>query len=95
MGILKFFGKCIAFVCAIIMILWDILEFITLPAILVVIGIICEMPPAFYRIVIVGYLAIFALFQLLLWLLEKKFGKHFDSLLSNKIGKIARRFEKQ
>ena len=87
MGILKFLGKCLGAVLGVFLIIWDILEFIALPAILVVIGMICQMPPAFYWIVILGYLAIFAALQLILWILEKTLGKRFDAFVVHKLEK--------
>lgn len=84
MNILK---KLLGAALGLILIIWEILEFIALPAVLVVIGMICEMPPAFYRIIILGYLAIFAALQLLLWVLEKTLGKRIDALVIHKLEK--------
>lgn len=95
MKLLKFLGRCAAAILTAVMVIGEVLEFLALPAILMVIGIICDMPPAFYWVVILGYLAIFAAFQLLLWLLEKKLGKHFDALLTHRIEKIAKRLKKE
>lgn len=89
MKILKFLGNCLG----VLLILWDIGEFLIIPALFVVLGIFCELPAAYYWITIGGYLALFALFQLLLWWLEKKLGKHFDALLTHKAEKISHRFQ--
>lgn len=69
------------------LILWDIGEFLIVPAIFVALGIFCELPAAYYWITIGGYLAVFAVIQLLMWILEKTLGKHFEALLSNKLAK--------
>ena len=87
MGILKFFGKCIGAVVLVILVIWDLVEFLAVPALFVAIGLFCQMPAAYYWITIGGYLALFALLQLLMWLLEKKLDKHFDALLTNKLAK--------
>lgn len=70
-----------------LLILWDIGEFLLIPAIFVALGIYCELPAAYYWITIGGYLAVFALLQLLMWILEKTLGKHFEALLTNKLAK--------
>ena len=92
MGILKFLSKCIGVIALVVLVIWDLIEFLALPAIFVVIGIFNQMPAAYYWITIGGYLALFALLQLLMWLLEKKLDKHFDALLTNK---LAKRFSKE
>lgn len=72
---------------AAVLILWDIGEFLIVPAIFVALGIFCELPAAYYWITIGGYLAVFAVIQLLMWILEKTLGKRFEALLSNKLAK--------
>lgn len=77
----------------VLLILWEIGEFLAIPAIFVVIGIFCEMPAAYYWITIGGYLAMFAVLQLLMWILEKTLGKRFEALLTNKLAKYFNRKE--
>lgn len=83
MKILKFLEKCLG----VLLILWDIGEFLIIPAIFVVLGIFCELPAGYYWITIGGYFAVFAILQVLMWILEKTLGKRFEALLSNKLAK--------
>lgn len=87
------YAKPILISIVVIMIIWNALEFLAIPALLVIIGILNDFPPIYYIVSIGCYLALFALLELILFVIEKVFGKRMEMFIGSKIEKIISAFK--
>ena len=85
-------GKALLNLVAILCFLWELVEFLLLPAFFLVIGLWQQMPWQYYAITIGGYFALFFLGQLLLHLIFKRLGKKYSSRFVQKMEKILSKF---
>ena len=81
--LLNFVGN-ILYVC---MIIWDIIEFLALPAIFLVIGLLNSFPWQYYVISIGGYFALFIILEIILHFIFKALDKKYTPLIERKLEK--------
>lgn len=89
---MKKFLKFIGVIFTIVMIIWDVIEFLAIPALFTVIGLLNSFPWQYYAISIGGYVALFIIAEIVAHfvlkaldkkytpLIERKFKKHFSDL---------------
>ena len=75
------------------MVIWDIIEFLFVPAVFVVIGLWCSFPWQYYAISVGGYFALFILIEILAHFIFKALDKKYTPLLQRKAEKIFDRFK--
>ena len=84
---MKGFLKFIATILTVIMAIWDIFEFLAIPALFVVIGILNSFSWRYYVITMVGYVVIFALAELIAHSVSIKLDEKYTPLLVKKLEK--------
>ena len=76
-------------------ILWDIIEFLALPALFVIIGLLNSFPWQYYAISIGGYFALFIILEITLHFIFKALDKKYTPLLERKLEKYFDKFSKE
>ena len=89
--LLNFIGN-ILYVC---MIIWDIIEFLAIPALLLVIGLLNSFPWQYYAISIGGYFALFIILEIILHFVFKALDKKYTPLIERKLEKLFDKFSKR
>ena len=89
--LLNFVGN-ILYVC---MIIWDIIEFLALPAIFLVIGLLNSFPWQYYAIAIGGYFALFIILEIILHFVFKALDKKYTPFIERKLEKYFNEFSKK
>ena len=82
----------ILYVC---MIIWDIIEFLALPAIFLIIGLLNSFPWQYYAIAIGGYFALFIILEIILHFVFKALDKKYTPLIERKLEKHFNKFSKK
>ena len=89
---MKKFLKFLGVIFTIIMIIWEVIEFLAIPALFTVIGLLNSFPWPYYAISIGGYVALFIIAEIIAHFvfkaldkkytpfIERKFKKHFSNL---------------
>ena len=77
------------------MILWDIIEFLALPALFLIIGLINSFPWQYYAITIGGYFALFIILEIVLHFIFKALDKKYTPLIERKLEKHFNKFSKK
>ena len=90
-GILNFFG----IILYIGMILWDVIEFLALPALFLIIGLVNAFPWQYYVITIGGYFAFFIVLEIFLHFLFKALDKKYTPFIERKLEKYLNQFSKK
>ena len=80
--LLNFIGS----ILYVVMIIWDVIEFLAIPALFIVIGLLNSFPWQYYASTIGGYFALFVIAEIIAQALDKKYTpiikrkleKHFD-----------------
>ncbi len=68
-------------------ILWDIIEFLAIPALFVVVGLLNSFPWPYYAITIGGYVALFIMAELAAHFIFKALDRKYTPLIARKIEK--------
>ena len=76
------------------MILWDIIEFLALPALFIVIGLAKSFPWQYYAITIGGYFALFIISEIISHFVFKALNKKYTPLIERKLEKYSNVFSK-
>ena len=76
-------------------ILWDIIEFLALPALFVIIGLLNSFPWQYYAISIGGYFALFIILEITLHFIFRALDKKYTPLLERKLEKHFDKFSKE
>ena len=84
----------IGYILCVGMILWEVIEFLAIPALFVVIGLLNELPWQYYAISIGGYFALFIIIDIVLNLVFKALEKKYTPFIKRKIDKFFDRFPK-
>ena len=84
---MKKFLKFLGVILTIIMIIWEVIEFLAVPALFTVIGLLNSFPWPYYAISIGGYVALFIIAEIIAHLVFKALDKKYTPL-------IVRRFKK-
>ena len=77
------------------MVIWDIVEFLAIPALFLIIGLINSLPWQYYAIAIGGYFALFIILEIVLHFIFKALDKKYTPLLERKLEKYFNRFSKK
>ncbi len=86
---LKFFGVLLY----IIMVVWEIFEFLALPLLFIAIGVLNQLPSKYYIISIGAYLIVYGLVCLLVNLIGRAFGKKVELFIGSRIKNTYNRYE--
>ena len=82
----KFLGF-IANILHVGMVIWDIIEFLAIPALFLVIGLLNSLPWQYYAISIGGYFALFIILEIILHFVFKALDKKYTPLIERKLKK--------
>ena len=69
------------------MVIWDIIEFLAIPALFLVIGLLNSFPWQYYAISIGGYFALFIILEIILHFVFKALDKKYTPLIERKLEK--------
>ena len=81
---MKPFLKFLGIICTIVMVVWDVAEFLAVPAFAVVIGILNSFPWQYYAVAIGGYLAVFVAIELIAHFVFKALDKKYTPIIVRK-----------
>ena len=90
--------KIIGFIANILyigMVIWDIIEFLALPALFLIIGLLNSFSWQYYAIAIGGYFALFIILEIVLHFIFKALDKKYTPFLERKLEKYFNRFSKE
>ncbi len=85
---MKGFLKFLNIIGYIIMVIWTLVEFLALPALFTVIGLLNNFPWQYYAISIGGYLILFIIIEIIAYFISKAFDKKFTPFLERKFNQI-------
>ena len=77
------------------MVIWDIIEFLAIPALFLVIGLLNSFPWEYYAISIGGYFALFIILEIILHFVFKALDKKYTPLIKSKLEKYFDKFSKR
>ena len=77
------------------MVIWDIIEFLAIPVLFLVIGLIYSFSWQYYAITIGGYFALFVILEIVLRLIFKALDKKYTPLLERRLEKYFNKFSKK
>ena len=77
------------------MVIWDIIEFLALPILFLVLGLINSFPWQYYAIAIGGYFALFIILEIILHFVFKALDKKYTPLIERKLKKYFNKFSKK
>ena len=77
------------------MVIWDIIEFLAIPALFLLIGLLNSFPWQYYAISIGGYFALFIILEIILHFVFKALGKKYTPLIERKLEKYFDKFSKR
>ena len=82
-------------VLTILMVIWDIIEFMAVPALFTVIGLLNSFPWPYYAITIGGYVALFMIAEIIAHFIFKALDKKYTPLIEKKLEKYFNKFSKK
>ena len=85
----------IANILCIGMVIWDIIEFLALPALFLIIGLLNSFSWQYYAIAIGGYFALFIILEIVLHFIFKALDKKYTPFLERKLEKYFNKFSKE
>lgn len=91
---MKRFLRFIANILYIGMVLWDIIEFLAIPALFLIIGWMNSFPWQYYAIAIGGYFAFFIILEIILHFTFKALDKKYSPFIARKLEKYINKFSK-
>ena len=77
------------------MVILDIIEFLAIPTLFLVIGLLNSFPWQYYAISIGGYFALFIILEIILHFIFKALDKKYTPLLERKLEKYFNKFSKK
>lgn len=84
--------KFLDIIFTIIMIIWDIIEFLAAPALFIIIGLLNSFPWQYYVITIGGYFSLFIIFEIVAHFVFKALNKKYSPILERKFEKYFNKF---
>lgn len=75
------------------MAIWDILEFLSIPALCVIIGVLNSYPWQYYVITIGGYVLLFIFAEIIAHFISKAIDKKYTPIIARKLEKYFNKFE--
>ena len=91
---MKKFLNFVANILYVGMVIWDIIEFLAIPALFLVIGLLNSFPWQYYAISIGGYFALFIILEIILHFVFKALDKKYTPLIERKLEKYFDKFSK-
>ena len=76
------------------MVIWDTIEFLAIPALFLVIGLLNSFSWQYYAITIVGYFALFIILEIILRFVFKAMDKKYTTFIERKLKKHFNRISK-
>ena len=92
---MKKFLNFVANILYVGMVIWDIIEFLAIPALFLVIGLLNSFPWQYYAISIGGYFALFIILEIILHFIFKALDKKYTPLLERKLEKYFNKFSRK
>lgn len=92
---MKRFLHFLGVLATILMVIWDVAEFLAVPALLVAIGISQSFPWQYYAITLGGYAALFAIAEIVAYIVFKAVDKKYTPFIERKLEKVCNRFSKK
>ena len=92
---MKKFLNFVANILYVGMVIWDIIEFLAIPALFLVIGLLNSFPWQYYAISIGGYFALFIILEIILHFIFKALDKKYTPLLERKLEKYFKKFSRK
>ena len=77
------------------MVIWDIIEFLALPVLFLIVGLINSLPWQYYIVAIGGYFALFIILEIILHFVFKALDKKYTPLIERKLEKHFNKFSKK
>ena len=77
------------------MVIWDIVEFLILPVLFLIIGLVSSLPWQYYVITIGGYFALFIILEIILHFVFKALEKKYTPLIERVLEKFFNNFSKK
>ena len=74
--------------------MYELAEFLAVPALLVIIGIFCSLPWQYYVISLAIYVLLYILLEIISSLIAKALSKKYSPLIAKKLDKILSKFDK-
>ena len=90
--------KIIGFISNILyvgMVIWDIIEFLAIPALFLVIGLLNSFPWQYYALAIAGYFVLFIILEIVLHFIFRALDKKYTPLIERKLEKYFNKFSKK
>lgn len=87
--------KFLAAVLTVIMVIWEIIEFLAFPALVTIVGLLNSFPWQYYAITIGGYVALLIIAEIAAHFIFKALDKKYTPLIERKLEKIFNRFSKE
>ncbi len=72
--------------------IWDVIEFLAVPALLVIIGLLNSYPWQYYVISIGIYVALFAILEVICYFIFKAINKKYTPIIIRKLNRFFDRF---
>ena len=79
-------------IATIIMVIWDIVEFLAVPALFVIIGVLNSFSWQYYVISIGGYMVLFIIVEIIAHFVFRALDKKYTPFIESKLEKIFNRF---
>ena len=92
---MKKFLNFVANILYVGMVIWDIIEFLAIPALFLVIGLLNSFPWQYYAISIGGYFALFIILEIILHFIFKALDKKYTPIIERKLEKYFDKFSKR
>ena len=86
------FLHLIGIIGTIIIVIWDIVEFLAVPALFIIIGMLNSFSWQYYAITIGGYIALFIIAEIVAHFVFKALDKKYTPFIERKLEKIFNRF---
>ena len=77
------------------MVIWDIIEFLALPILFLILGLINSFPWQYYALAIGGYFALFIILEIILHFIFRALDKKYTPLIERKLEKYFNKFSKK
>lgn len=85
----------VGIIATIVMIIWDIVEFLAVPVLFIIIGVLNSFPWQYYAITIGGYVALFIIAEIIAHFVFRALDKKYTPFFKRKLEIICNRFSKK
>ncbi len=91
---MKRFLHFIEVIATVVIVIWSIVEFLAIPALFIIIGMLNSFPWQYYAITIGGYMALFVIAEIIAYFIYKALDKKYTPYIERKLNKLFDRFAK-